>query len=436
MIEKIEIRRFSFFVFIIILFTSAFIIYNNSKNINYTKEYTEFKGEVIDKIEIRNSKYYIYSQNFVMVNNYISDEYKVGDLICAGGYGQDLLSLGDYGLYLKSKGYDYIMYIDYIEKIGHKISLASIVYDIRQNLKSGIDFLYKEYSPIIRALIIADREFISKDETMLFSRAGISHIISISGFHIVLIAGIFFNITFFLSKKSRYIISVLCTLFYVILTGANPPAVRAYIFYITFIVSIFLEERYDIFSIGFLLSAFYMILNPYVIYDFGFCMSFMSVFSIAMFYKIIFEHLEKFVKNNLGKLILSMICVTLSAQILTIPYVYYNFGIVSLISVIANIISVPLISLAYPFILLSMIFVKVPFLRDVFCNIVNFMMFLFYKSNEVLTSLSYSYISFEHKSLIFVVISYIIILFLYTLYINIQIMRNYISNGQGKKRVV
>ncbi|MGP1567811.1 MAG: ComEC/Rec2 family competence protein [Peptoanaerobacter stomatis] len=433
MIKNFEIRRFSFFIFIIILCTSAFIIYNNSKNINYRKEYVEFKGAVIDKIEIRNAKYYIYSQNFVMVNNYISDEYRVGDFICAGGYRQDLLSLGDYGLYLKSKGYDYRMYIDYIEKIGHKISVASIMDEIRQNLKSIIDFLYKDYSAIIRTLIIADREFISKDEIMLFSRAGISHIISISGFHIVLIAGIFFNITFFLSKKQRYIISVLFTLFYVILTGANPPAVRAYIFYVTFIASIFLEERYDIFSIGFLLSAFYMILNPYVIYDFGFCLSFMSVFSISMFYKIIFEHLEKIVKNNLCKLILSMVCVTLSAQILTIPYVYYNFGIVSLISVITNIISVPLISLAYPFMLLSIIFVKIPFVRDVFCNVVNFIIYLFYKSNEILTSINYSYINFDHKSLFFVIITYIIILFLYTLYIKIQIWGNYISIDKARE---
>ncbi|WP_455089503.1 ComEC/Rec2 family competence protein [Peptoanaerobacter stomatis] len=432
MIKNFEIRRFSFFIFIIILCTSAFIIYNNSKNINYRKEYVEFKGAVIDKIEIRNAKYYIYSQNFVMVNNYIADEYRVGDFICAGGYRQDLLSLGDYGLYLKSKGYDYRMYIDYIEKIGHKISVASIMDEIRQNLKSIIDFLYKDYSTIIRTLIIADREFISKDEIMLFSRAGISHIISISGFHIVLIAGIFFNITFFLSKKQRYIISVLFTLFYVILTGANPPAVRAYIFYVTFIASIFLEERYDIFSIGFLSSAFYMILNPYVIYDFGFCLSFMSVFSISMFYKIIFEHLEKIVKNNLCKLILSMVCVTLSAQILTIPYVYYNFGIVSLISVITNIISVPLISLAYPFMLLSIIFVKIPFVRDVFCNVVNFIIYLFYKSNEILTSINYSYINFDHKSLFFVIITYIIILFLYTLYIKIQIWGNYISIDKAR----
>ncbi|EHL19097.1 hypothetical protein HMPREF9628_00331 [Peptoanaerobacter stomatis] len=433
MIKNFEIRRFSFFIFIIILCTSAFIIYNNSKNINYRKEYVEFKGAVIDKIEIRNAKYYIYSQNFVMVNNYIADEYRVGDFICAGGYRQDLLSLGDYGLYLKSKGYDYRMYIDYIEKIGHKISVASIMDEIRQNLKSIIDFLYKDYSTIIRTLIIADREFISKDEIMLFSRAGISHIISISGFHIVLIAGIFFNITFFLSKKQRYIISVLFTFFYVILTGANPPAVRAYIFYVTFIASIFLEERYDIFSIGFLLSAFYMILNPYVIYDFGFCLSFMSVFSISMFYKIIFEHLEKIVKNNLCKLILSMVCVTLSAQILTIPYVYYNFGIVSLISVITNIISVPLISLAYPFMLLSIIFVKIPFVRDVFCNVVNFIIYLFYKSNEILTSINYSYINFDHKSLFFVIITYIIILFLYTLYIKIQIWGNYISIDKARE---
>jgi len=352
-----------------------------SNNVSIEKEVKNFITK-IEKVEFSNEKTYIYTNN-MLIKSFISDlDYKVGDILEVSGKLQDNLSLENksYGLYLKSKGYDYTISASKVRKIDEEENLFSHIFEIRQSISSWIDLVFPKYNGIIKALTVSDRQNISDEDKSLFSKSGLSHIISISGFHIVLVSSIFFSMFFFLPKKYRYIISAIITLFYVAITGFNPPCVRAYVFYISYISAILLQKRYDIFSVGFLLASLYMALNPYIIFNIGFCLSFMCVFSIAMFYKGIFAFLKRHSIQlgirfgDIPKAIVSAISVTVASYVLTLPYLYYNIGVISFISVLSNIISIPIISLSYPFIMLSLLFMKIPFLCTVFTNIVNFLL--------------------------------------------------------------
>ena len=119
-----------------------------------------------------------------------------------------------------------------------------------------------------------------------------------------------------------------------------------------------------------------------------------------------------------------MVCITLSANILTLPFVYYKIGIVSTIFIFSNIISVPLISMSYPFIILSLLFAKIPFLSDIFSNIVNCLMYLFFKSNILLTSIPYSHLEFKNRSILFTILIYVIIFSIYSIFIKKIIIKN------------
>lgn len=429
MLKKIEIRRFSFYIFLFVFILSIFILYNDIHSHKTDSIKIFDKILEITKIEKKSSNTIIFCNNYIINQN--NSDYKIGDIIKVSGLVKDILFEDNlqYALYLKSKGYDYKIDYPQIKYIGYKNSLKRYINIFRNNIISTIDYIYTDNNHIIRALMVSDRTFITKEHTSLFTNSGISHIISISGFHVVLISGIFFNILFFLPKKYRYIISCIITLFYVIITGFNPPCVRAYIFYITYIYSILYQKRYDIFSIGFLLASFYMAINPYILFDLGFCLSFMSVFSIAMFYKYINNYIKYYLSkytspNVIVDSVLSMVCVTLSANILTLPFVYYKIGIVSTIFIFSNIISVPLISMSYPFIILSLLFAKIPFLSDIFSNIVNCLMYLFFKSNILLTSIPYSHLEFKNRSILFTILIYVIIFSIYSIFIKKIIIKN------------
>jgi len=373
---KLKLRRASFFIFVFV-FLMAVILVNIdiSSHKNIEKEVKNFITK-IEKVEFSNDKIYIYTSN-ILIKSFISDlDYKVGDILELSGKLKDNLSLENksYGLYLKSKGYDYTISASKMKKIGEEENLFSHIF--------------------------------------------------------VLVSSIFFGIFFFLPKKYRYICSAIITFFYVAITGFNPPCVRAYVFYISYIASILLQKRYDIFSVGFLLASVYMALNPYIIFNIGFCLSFMCVFSIAMFYKGIFAFLKRRTIQlgirfgDIPKATVSAISVTVASYVLTLPYLYYNIGVISFISVLSNIISIPIISLSYPFIMLSLLFMKIPFLCTVFANIVNFLLTIFYKSNELLINLPFAYVEIQERKLSYVLCAYVIILCAY----HIQLKSNKIMD--------
>ena len=149
-----------------------------------------------------------------------------------------------------------------------------------------------------------------------------------------------------------------------------------------------------------------------------------------MFYKGIFTFLKKRIVRfgirfgEIPKAIVSAISVTVASYMLTLPYLYYNIGVISFISVLSNIISIPIISLSYPFIMLSLLFMKIPFLCTVFANIVNFLLTIFYKSNELLIRLPFAYIEIEERKLSYVLCAYVIILSAYHIHIKNKIEKN------------
>lgn len=361
---------------------------------------------------------------------YPQTDFFAGDVIRADGllFDNRDTQKSEYPLYLMSKGYKYSLKAKKVEKISGTNVETSPLKFARRMLNSKIDRLYFRHSGIVRALVTGDRDFITKDEKDTFSKAGISHLISISGFHVLLISGIIFGSFFFLPTKLRYSVSAVFTLFYVALTGFASPSVRAYVFYVTYLMSIVLYERYDIFSIGFLLSSVYMAINPYILLDAGFCLSFLSVFSIAMFYRGIYRFIARRLKKESLKPVISLIAVTLSAQVLTFPYVCVNFGIYGTYSLPANIICVPLISFLYPFMILSLVFADIPMIASVFVNIVNFALDIFYTWLDFVVSLPFSYFETGKEHAVWLALYVAAVFLFYFVSLNLKIVSNRIDS--------
>ena len=96
-------------------------------------------------------------------------------------------------------------------------------------------------------------------------------------------------------------------------------------------------------------AAFIILLvNPNSFFDLGFQLSFTAVMSIIYFYslfnRILAERLKvSNVKNNVARFFLALLLVSFSAQLGTIPLTAYYFGRIPLISIIANLVVIPLI---------------------------------------------------------------------------------------------
>ncbi|HAP34505.1 MAG TPA: DNA internalization-related competence protein ComEC/Rec2 [Bacteroidetes bacterium] len=200
-------------------------------------------------------------------------------------------------------------------------------------------------------LLLGDRTEISEEIKSAFMNTGTIHVLAVSGSHVVLVAEIIFVVVGLLrfSQKPKILIAIAVLIYYMFLTGATPSVVRATLMIIIFYLGKLFQERTDIYNVLGVSAIIILLIEPKQLFDVGFQLSFSAVFSIVYFYpKLnalipkIPEPLEEF---KIMKWLWQLFAVSLAAQIGTLPFTAFYFGKVSIVSLFANLIVVPIVGL-------------------------------------------------------------------------------------------
>ncbi len=210
---------------------------------------------------------------------------------------------------------------------------------------------------LLTALVTGDRAYISYPETQVMQISGLGHIISISGLHVALVGGIaFFLMSKILSlfenialrvdvRKVAAGISILVSLIYVVFTGAESPAVRAFFMSLVVLGAVIFDRR-AINMRGLAVAAFFIItFVPESVFDTGFLMSFLATMALIALWDAI--NVRKFYKDihPVSKIMVwfvGSLLVSLVAGLATAPLVLNNFGRINQYSVIANMLAAPI----------------------------------------------------------------------------------------------
>ena len=178
-----------------------------------------------------------------------------------------------------------------------------------------------------------------------FIDSGISHVTAVSGMNVnLLVAFVMFMFSFSgLPRKIRSAVSIIAVIIYAIITGLSPSIVRASVVIILMLIASLFDRKDDAVTSTVLAAAIILFENPYSIFDVGFLLSFSSVIGIRLFTPYINLTLCKifpaFVADVLG--------VTLCAQIANLPVVIYVFNRVSIVSLLTNMIVVPIVEILF-----------------------------------------------------------------------------------------
>ncbi|SDF29137.1 competence protein ComEC [Thermoanaerobacter thermohydrosulfuricus] len=252
----------------------------------------------------------------------------------------------DYKLFLKKKGIYAVMRVqgyavDIVGK-GNLNFIEKVIYAAKQKTEVNyINSMPERDAKFVISIFLGDK--LVDDETLgQFRTAGISHIISVSGMHVAIITGfILYMLSLFNIRRYKVPIIIIVLTFYAILTGANPPVIRAALMAsIALIGTTYGKKHNSINSLSF--AAFViLIFNPLMLWDVGFQLSFVATLAILYFYKPIREKL-----SMLNPQIRDLVALTLSAQIGTIPFTMYYYHYISIISLLSNIVIVPLANIA------------------------------------------------------------------------------------------
>lgn len=193
--------------------------------------------------------------------------------------------------------------------------------------------MYKSNSDILNVIVLGDKRGINYELKAIFSETGTSHILAISGLHIGIIVMIFVIMVGKITSLRKLIIVSVFMYLYFCLVGGGASIYRAMIMLIVYYISVFIDERYDIVNIASLIATYMIIDNNFIIYNMSFQLSFLSIISIGLFVK----YVKKYISSN-------VISLTLASNILIVPIITYVFGSFSFVSIIGNLVALPLLS--------------------------------------------------------------------------------------------
>ena len=209
-----------------------------------------------------------------------------------------------------------------------------------------------EAGKLASALLLGTRDHLSGDTALHFRRAGISHLLALSGLHVsILIAALEIFLKFFsCSKRIRSVTIFLIAFAYLFFTGASPSTTRAVLMLGVLTLGFYWKTDYDPFTSVSAVLALMLFLSPNAILDVGLWLSFVAAASILIFLPA-FEGIREFFYDNLTfspKIIkgisaaVTAVIVGLAANLALLYLQAIFFGEVSLGSVPATLVlSVP-----------------------------------------------------------------------------------------------
>lgn len=326
-----------------------------------------------------------------------------GDIICLSSNFQPIVPNGnpkefDYSRYLKIHGVRHQVYVrsDKWQKVGHDSNpFYTGILKIRQFLddrlsKSG---LAPAELMVAKALILGEKESLDRDTLRTYSSAGAMHVLAVSGLHV----GIVMLLVSFLLKPIKllpkgqflFMVGVLVTIwFYALVTGMSSSVLRASVMFSFVLIGKEIERENSVYQ-SILVSAFLLILvEPLVIFQVGFQLSYLAVFGIVYLQPKIYNLL--YIKNYLGDKIWQISSVSIAAQFATFPLGLYYFHQFPNFFMLSNLIVIPLAFAILLVGLLYLILAWVPFLNEVIFFVLDLLISFLNKGVKWVESLPYS----------------------------------------------
>ena len=415
-------RRPFLIIFIVLLILSFIYTNNNTLSTNYDNKDIEIIDVVKNKVE--KEKYDEYEVGNFLVRDYTKQNgIKVGNNIKLKGKFKDLSKMSyedfDYGRYIRSMGYEGLIYLNKYTIEGNNL-IYKCIYNIKNYMSNTIRYLYKDNSDFINSIMLGQKNDLSEDEKLIFSRTGTSHIVAISGLHTGILSSIVIFAIGNINKIYKLIILSLIMFIYCAMVGNSPSIIRSIMFTVILYLSFFLDRKTDKISTLSFIGILLVINNPYIIYNISFQLSFLATLSIIYFYSYI---------NS--KLNIKIISLTLSANILTMPIIYYNFKGISLLSILGNVIIIPFIGIIIYLTILSLILFKISIhISSIVVYINRFILNTIYLLLEKISNLDFAYIIIDEPKLYYVVIYYIVV-FLYMIYKEAKTIKEQSHELQG-----
>lgn len=259
--------------------------------------------------------------------------------------------------------------------------LGSSVYYLRESkpfkeetsffpiVREKISNMYFRYLPgeeasFMSAMILGNKSLMTWDLKNRLNSSGLRHVAAISGLHITLLTYLLFKLISLLNLniKKKYFILFCSILLYLFLIGFPLSAIRASLMIGTVFIGKLFGRKSSKRNI-FLIAAIMLAFNPsLLVFNPGFQLSFGAVIGIIYFAPILSSLLKRIINDSFLRNFLAM---NIGIQLVTIPILIVNFNQFSIISILSNLIVLPLIPFIIGFGIISSLLGFIPLLGKI-----------------------------------------------------------------------
>lgn len=242
------------------------------------------------------------------------------------------------------------LYKPEISEIDYEAPFFSFLYrkifDIKGAfLKSINGSILEPNASFINGILLGERSAIPQGLKNAFQRTGMVHILAISGYNVTIVVSLIYALLLLFLRRSRaFWFAVLGIFVFTILTGASASVVRAAIMGCLVLLAHKEGRMYSSSRALAATAAIMVVLDPLVIQeDIGFLLSFAATLGMLYLVPILSRYVRKIPEFYGAK---EAAITTTSAQIMVLPLLLFFFGSVSPLSIIVNILVLPLIPFA------------------------------------------------------------------------------------------
>ena len=201
-------------------------------------------------------------------------------------------------------------------------------HSLREKLSSQLStMLDEDVLGVANALLLGDKQLLSAETRTHFSNAGAMHVLAVSGLHVgivlyllMFVLGRFPKI---ISKRTAVIVAVVIIWMYAGVTGFSPSVIRASFMFSMLALAQLSGRNFESMNILFFTAFVLLIIDPLLIYDIGFQLSYLAMVGIFMLYPIVSTWF--YIDNKWVQKLWEGTAVGIAAQALTVPLTLYYF---------------------------------------------------------------------------------------------------------------
>jgi competence protein ComEC len=205
---------------------------------------------------------------------------------------------------------------------------------------------------LLTGILLGIEHGIPPDTMAAFAATGTTHVIAISGFNITIVIALLMATVGRLARDRRLagIIAIGGVLLYTTLVGADAAVVRAAAMGIVAVIGLVVGRQGVAYNTLAAAALAMLALNPYVLWDVGFQLSVAATLGLILYGSRLeawaFHGLSRFIPSERAERfagwISEALLLTVAAQILTTPLIVKYFGQLSLVSLLSNLLVLPI----------------------------------------------------------------------------------------------